>query len=232
MLKKFLIKYAPWLGKYKRLWIAYRDSRSSVRTSYSQYGEDAYLWELLSGYDLGDSVYVDVGANHPTDISNTYLLYRKGLRGYIVEPNEELIGLFRRFRNKDVPLAIGCSNHTAVLPFHISRTPVISSFANDRPVDLLKTVYVPVMPLDQALSAFPVSFINLLSIDVEGLNYEVLQGARQTVDRSLLVCIEYDREEEIALFSSFLGNQFTLLKTIHCNLVYLNEKLAAEKRLK
>lgn len=219
----------PWLGKYKRFWVAYKDSVSSARSSYSQYREDIFLWETLSQYDLSHSVYVDVGANHPTDISNTYLMYRKGLTGYVVEPNEELINLFRRFRKKDVPLAIGCSNRSAILPFHISRTPVISSFAGDRPGDLLKTVYVPVMPLDEALSAFDITYINLLSIDVEGLNFEVMQGARETIKRSLLVCIEFDREEEIPVFNDFMGAGFTLLKTIHCNLIYLNRDLAAKK---
>lgn len=230
MIRRLMIKYFPGAGRYKRFFVACRDSLASSKASYSQYGEDRFFLETLKQFDLSGSVYVDVGANHPTDISNTYLLYRLGHKGYIIEPNEELVGLFRRFRKRDVPLMIGCSNKSAILPFHISRTPVISSFSGERPVDAVRTIYVPVMPLDDALSAFDIPFISLLSIDVEGLNREVVEGASRTISNSLLVCLEFDREEEVPVFVDMMRPDFELIKTVHCNLIFLNKKLAAARK--
>lgn len=231
MLKDWLVRHMPGLGKYKRILVAWVDAAKPVRKSYSQYGEDVFISDTLSRYNLAGSVYVDVGANHPTDISNTYLLYRKGMHGIVVEPNAELIRLFKKFRKRDIPLMIGCSNKAAVLEFHISRTPVISSFSQDRPVDTLRTEYLPVMRLDDALAGFSFDCISLLSIDVEGLNFQVIEGAKSTIGRSLIICLEYDSPEEIDKFSHFLGSDFELLKTVHCNLIYLNKKLAASRAL-
>lgn len=225
MLKKYFVEHLPFLGKYKRYWVALYNSLLPAKSSYSQHQEDIVFWEILKDYNHSDSIFIDVGANHPTDISNTYLLYRKGLKGIIIEPNEELVSLFRKFRKRDTPLMIGCSNEVAVLSFNISKTPVVSSFSNEREVNTYRTVYLPVLPLDTVLQNIQYGFISLLSIDVEGLNYQVLQGAQKTLDRVLLLCVEYDTEEEKKQIEQLLGARFELKGDIGCNLLYLNKEL-------
>jgi FkbM family methyltransferase len=233
MLKIFLINNFPYLGRFKRLAKAWFHNISPVKTSYSQHQEDKYIFEFLQQYDLTGAVYIDVGANHPSDISNTYLLYRNGFQGIIVEPNQELIGLFRRFRKKDIALMIGCSNMNTILPFHISKTPVLSSFSNDRQdLNIFKTHYLPVMQLDAAVLNIPFDFISLLSIDVEGLNYEVLEGSKQCIERSLLICIEYDGEEDKQRYISLLGPGFQLSQEFGCNMLFINTHLQNKLRKK
>ena len=229
MLRSFLINHFPALGKYKRYVVAFKDHTSSIRKSYSQHREDVYILELLKKYDLTGSVYVDIGANHPTDISNTYLLYRNGMHGIIIEPNEELADLFKKFRKKDIILRIGCSNISAVLKFNISKTPVVSSFARHDDVNVYRSLYVPVMPVDDALSHLDAKYISFLSIDVEGLNLEVLEGALKTLKNALLLCIEYDTDEEKAKFQSILGSDFDFLSKFGCNMLYLNKALHKQK---
>jgi FkbM family methyltransferase len=231
MMKDFLVNNFAFLGKYKRWVVAFFDSILPTKATYSQHKEDEFIWSTLQQYDLTGSIYVDIGANHPTDISNTYLLYRKGLHGIIVEPNEELVKLFRKFRKKDIPLMIGCSNITALLKFNISRTPVISSFTTDRDVDIYKSVYLPVIPIDTALLHLDFQYISFLSIDVEGLNYEVLQGATNTIQKSLIVCIEYDSEEEKEKLTKLMGAGFEILAIYGCNIIYFNKELKNKKRL-
>lgn len=225
MIKQILVDHFPSLGRFKRWGVAWNHHVRPPRATYSQHQEDRFILEFLSGYDLEGSIYVDVGANHPSDISNSYLLYRNGLKGIVVEPNKELISLFHRFRKRDIALAIGCSNSSAVLPFHVSKTPVLSSFAGERDVNTYKTEYLPVMKLDDALTNFSYKYISLLSIDVEGLNFEVLEGAASTVKRSLLVCLEYDAADERDRFAALLGGKFTPLGEFGCNLLFVNEDL-------
>lgn len=226
MLKQFLVNHFPVLGKFKRFGKAWYHAIQPTKKSYSQHGEDVIIADFLANFELSGSVYVDVGANHPSDISNSYLLYRKGFRGIIVEPNQELAGLFKKFRPKDIALAIGCSNENAILPFHVSKTPVLSSFANTRDANVYKTLYLPVIRLDDAIRHLEFEFISLLSIDVEGLNYEVLQGARTTLDRSLLICLEYDTDEDREKFSQVLGDGFELYREMGCNLIFINKGLS------
>jgi FkbM family methyltransferase len=176
---------------------------------------------------LDNAMYVDIGANHPTDISNTYLLYRRGQRGLVIEPNQELLGLFKKFRKRDIALGIGCGNKSTVLKFNISKTPVLSSFSDDRSINIASQVYLPVIPLDLALANIDCPVISLLSIDVEGLNMEVLEGAVESLKKTLIDYIEYDTEEERGRFDNFLKEDFELKKQIHCNLLYINKKLSA-----
>ncbi len=229
MIKNFFINNFPFLGKFKRYFVALKDCIFSIQPSYSQHMEDGYIWKILEGYNLEGSIYVDIGANHPTDISNTYLLYRKGLHGIIIEPNSELVRLFKLFRKKDISLMIGCSNKNAVLPFNISKTPVISSFNNSRDINVYKTLFLPVMPVDDVLSYFHPEFISLLSIDVEGLNMDVIKGGKETIMKSLIICVEFDSLEEKNKIVTLLGNEFQFLKEMGCNLLFLNNSLSERK---
>ncbi|HEV2479870.1 MAG TPA: FkbM family methyltransferase [Puia sp.] len=229
MIRNFLIENFPSLGRYKRLGKAWYDHIQPGKETYSQHREDVFIWKFLQGYDLAGSMYVDVGANHPSDISNSYLLYRNGLQGVIIEPNPELIKLFQRFRKRDIALAIGCSNTNTVLPFHISKTPVLSSFTTDKREDTrtFKTRYLPVMQLDHALSHIPLEFISLLSIDVEGLNVQVLQGATETAKKALMICLEFDTPQDKQEYLSILGPDFKPVGEFGCNLILVNQPLEA-----
>jgi len=230
MIKSYLVNHFPSLGKFKRFVKAWYHGVQRTKSSYSQHGEDAIILEILSHYDLKNSVFIDVGANHPSDISNSYLLYRKGYRGIVIEPNQELIGLFRKFRPGDIALPIGCGNTNTVLPFHISKTPVLSTFMDSRDANVYKTMYIPVMRLDDAVRDIEFDFISLLSIDVEGLNYEVMEGGWETINKSLLLCLEYDTEEDRQKFSDFLGEDFELYQDIGCNLLFVNKALSRRRR--
>ena len=87
------------------------------------------------------------------------------------------------------------------------------------------------MPVDMALKDFKFDFINLLSIDVEGLNFEVLQGGVKVLEKSLVLCIEYDQDYEKQTLFNFLGKNFKLIKTAGCNLIFLNNNLSEKYKL-
>jgi FkbM family methyltransferase len=223
-MKHFLIKHLPFLGKYKRYYKAFLNSMAGARQSYSQYGEDEFIFDTLKKIrsNPADEIYIDVGANHPTDISNTYLLYRNGYKGIAIEPNRELINLFKRFRKRDIALEIGCGAEAAVLPFYISPTPVISSFKQSADNAGYQKKYIPVFPLDNVLLKLDISGITFLSIDVEGMNYEVLQGAAVTLSKCKIICIEFDDDVEKEKIKQLLMQHFELIREIHCNLIFLN----------
>ncbi len=221
-------KYLPFLGKYKRVFVAIKHSLFP-KNGFAQHGEDIFFKKYINDHkiDVKQFEYIDVGANHPTDISNTYLLYRMGMRGTIVEPNRELVRLFKWFRKEDRALEIGVSNTNTVLEFFISKTPVISSFKKDwMSSEVMKSTFVPILTLDNAVENLIEKPIFLLSIDVEGLNLEVLEGAKNVVQKSLLVCLEYDDEAQKNEFLSILGSDFKLLTTLSCNIILENKLIS------
>lgn len=219
----FFIKYFPFVGKYKRYLVALKAVFTPRRRTYAQEREDVILLKLLNDSQSTFSVgYVDVGANHPTDISNTYLLYRNKYRGFLVEPNPELCDLLTSFRPNDKVLNIGIGSVAEVAPLFISRTPVGSSFDQsffkERRQALDRVAYVPVMSLDQAFSALDVQSIGILSIDVEGWNLRVVETASAVIALTYILCIEYDdldeRESILALVPDF-----QLISDNGCNLI-------------
>lgn len=225
MIKNFLIEYFPWVGKIKRFFHALYH-QLLLKNSYSQFGEDAYLIELIKKLRVSKYTYIDVGANHPTSISNTYLLYRSGMSGIVIEPNSELITLFKIFRKRDIPLQIGCSNFSSISLFHISKTPVISTFTkehnfyNSNNIDRIS--YVPVMKLDDAISNLNHSYISLLNIDVEGWNKEVLMGAINTCEKAAILCIEFDSDDDLVEYKNILGHNFMMDRIFGCNVIFIN----------
>jgi len=227
----FIATHAPWLGPPVRYARAARDAMLPPRSSYSQHGEDAYLQGLLEAYDLRRGIYVDVGASHPTTISNTYLFYRCGLRGVTIEPNVEYVTLHRKFRPRDMVLSAGCGSKAGVAVLQVSKTPVLSRVVAHEPAQrsagpltgaVLRHDLIPLLPLDAALQGIEFDWIFLLSIDAEGLDLEVLRGAGETLRRALFVCIEAHNEEERSAIQAHLGAGFALERAMACNLIFRN----------
>jgi len=155
---------------------------SYATQSYSQEGEDMVLHRIFEDRDHG--FYVDVGAHHPSRFSNTCFFYRRGWRGINIEPNPEAISLFMKERKRDINLQLGVSNVEGRLTYYKFDEPALNTFDPDivnlRLADtsykLLTTCKIKVERLDQILSTnLPVdTAIDFLSIDVEGLDLQVL----------------------------------------------------------
>lgn len=62
--------------------------------SYSQAGQDQFVYDLLGP----NGTFLDIGASHPTEMSNTYGLELMGWRGICVEIEHSLCELLRQHR--------------------------------------------------------------------------------------------------------------------------------------
>jgi FkbM family methyltransferase len=153
-------------------------------SAYSQEGEDIILSRLFEEQPCG--FYVDVGAYHPQRFSNTYLFYKRGWKGINIDPNVDSIAAFRRFRQRDINLAIGISNEVGELHYHRFNEPALNTFdevlASERSripgYHLLSTITVPVTRLDVVLQEhLPRNErIDFLSVDTEGYDLKVLRS--------------------------------------------------------
>jgi hypothetical protein len=70
-------------------------------TSFSQAGQDVFVHKVLEGKTEG--VFLDVGAGHPVNLSNTYALEQQfGWRGYLIEQNDIAAQMLRTDRKSAV----------------------------------------------------------------------------------------------------------------------------------
>lgn len=212
----------PVLGRLTRWIEAAMSAIIPTDQSYSQHGEDTWILKEISNYDLINSMYVDVGANQPAKISNTYLFYRIGLRGISIDANEEMIGLHRRFRPHDISICCGCGSEAKVEKFTITKVSVLSGFGQT--TSAWHTLHMPILTLDQIMASFKCEWIFFLSVDVEGMDYAVLRGSSNTLKKSLFASIEANSESEGSQICEFMQREgFRYLKTFGCNLMFKNE---------
>ncbi len=156
----------------------------SLRVSYSFTGEDRLIESLLKKSITYNGFYVDVGCNHPVFLSNTYLFYRRGWRGIGIDANADLIKKFRWYRPRDKVVASLVSNRVEPLEFMKLTNNVLSTvhstYMNDfleQGQKILKKEVMQPRTLSSILDELhcPHEF-DLLSIDVEGHDWNVLQS--------------------------------------------------------
>jgi FkbM family methyltransferase len=219
-----LDKVLPFAGPIKRFIYAFWHASTPMRKSYSQFGEDTMIAGEFEGWVPEETMYVDVGANHPTQISNSYLLYRKGYHGITIEPNAELVKLHRIFRRRDIQVNAGCGSKATLLQFYVSRTPVLSSFSKKEVKHFSRLEYLPILTIDQLLAPFKDNRIAFLSVDTEGFDLDVLLGAKETLKRTHLVCVEANDLGERDKIQEMMSENFEHFATVGCNEIFRHRK--------
>lgn len=213
-MKEWLARTFPRLANLRWWAQALADSARPAR-GFAQNGEDAFLLERLCEVDPSRAIYLDVGANHPTRLSNTYLLYRAGWSGLTVEPNPAFRALHRCFRPRDVFVNIGVGRTPGLLLFHHHIWAVLSGFGVQSETGARHSEYLPVLPLDAFQPMLRPADVTVLSIDVEGLNSEVLESGTSLLPRVDYLVIEYG-EEEGQIVSFLRAHGFTVIhRTVH-----------------
>jgi FkbM family methyltransferase len=169
-----------------------------VALAYAQDGEDMVLRRLV-GQQV-DGFYVDVGAHDPFRFSNTCYFHRNGWRGINIDADPDAIAAFRRARPRDVNLCVGVSDTPGRMNFYRFNEPALNTFdaalASERTrmpaYRLLERIEVPVRRLDDILTEYvpPGQVIDMLSIDVEGLDAQVLMSNDWSRFRSRFLLVE------------------------------------------
>jgi FkbM family methyltransferase len=155
------------------------------RISFSQCGEDLLVDHIfrLRGFEFPS--YLDIGANDPFSLSNTALFYGKGCRGINIEANPQLISRINRYRKNDINLNIGIGRDEGELDFYILSDSTLSSFSKDETTRLtipgkIKIVAVKKIKLTTLEKVIDTycngKFPDFLSIDVEGMDLEILHS--------------------------------------------------------
>ncbi len=174
--------------------------------TYAQHGDDLMALNLFNLLGVKKPSYLDLGAHHPTTISNTRLLYERGSRGVNVDANPDLIKLFEAERPLDRNVCIGISVKVGFEPFQMfSPTSGRNTFSVDEAARVTRdegrqVVLSPTFPVTtinelvrrECHGTFP----DFLTTDIEGLDYDVLASADfKTYGYPLVICVETRRDE-------------------------------------
>lgn len=151
--------------------------------SNSQFGEDMVIRSLLDNAQRG--FYVDIGSFHPVYYSNTYYFYCRGWKGVNVDANPKSLELFKALRPRDINVE-ACIHPkvNSTTTFYDFENPAFNTcdstmaeLALSKGVKLIGKRNLHTMTITECLDKYvPKDItIDLLSIDVEGLDEQILE---------------------------------------------------------
>tara|TARA_X000000950_G_C13900794_1_gene654814 strand:+ start:2607 stop:3308 length:702 start_codon:yes stop_codon:yes gene_type:complete len=216
----------------------HRKSKPYSRRSYSQCGEDLIVNFIFSSLLKIDSPsYFDIGAFHPFKMSNTYLFYARGSKGICVESSPIQFEIIRKERPNDLCLNIGISgNETTKMKFFDFDYPELSTFseeiANQNKIfsKMKKTIEIDTISINKLIEKYNNSYVpDFLSLDVEGLEYEILSNLNFKKYRPKVFCIEtinnLTEKKNYELINFVESQGYKLYADTYINSIFVDKKL-------
>ena len=212
------------------LYIVYSFLISYTQKFYSQTGED----ELLSVYlpELNGR-YTDVGAGQPVRGSNTYYFYKKGWSGILIDPlrfNQKLNHIFRK---RDIKLESIIADQNKFLNFYefypgeySTTVKKVADNLVERSIKLKNTYKVRCLPLGSLDILMKPTEPSLLSIDVEGMDLNVLKSNNWRKITPRVICVEEDApvnsHSEISKYLKTVGYKY--IESTGLSSIYVHEE--------
>jgi FkbM family methyltransferase len=197
MYKTLILKF-PWLYELIQ---SYRDvylhRECLINKSFAQHEEDVEIMRLLK---LANATgpYFDAGCNHPFKLSNTYLLYLNGWRGFCVDPLPRFKKLYKKWRPEDVFECIGIGEKIGELSLFEFEADVLSTLDQSLADEYIRQGYkfrrqiqTKIKSIDSVLESSGVAGpISLLSVDIEGHELSALKSITLDKWRPVFICLE------------------------------------------
>lgn len=153
----------------------------------SQFGEDVFVARFFAGSPAG--TWLDVGAFHPRIASNTARLRRRGWTGINVDADPVKMRLFRWFRASERNVCAAVAGPAA--GHALLRRRARSSYGSmDRVETTAGPGGLPTRTVAEVLAETDPERVDFVSIDVEGLEDEVLAGFPFDRYTPELFCVE------------------------------------------
>ncbi len=188
--------------------------------SYAQEGEDLLLLRAIGDKGLG--FYVDVGAHHPRRFSNTYLFYRRGWRGINIDAMPDSMKAFNKERPRDINIEAAISDSNSEITYLMLNEPALNSFdaqlscsrAQGGAYRIIAEKKVLTRTLAQLLTEYlpQNQIIDFLSVDVEGMDLNVLRSNDWNRFRPRLVLVECLSTESLQTSLQAEVSQFLMEK--------------------
>ena len=191
-------------------------------------------------------VYIDVWANHPSRLSNTFFFYKfRWWTGVNIEPNPSLHKKFIFSRNKDINLNVWISSDAWKLNFYEFSPDTLSTFSNESSQDYIKQWHtlsaeyeIPVIPLSEIFSKYSQKYgkIDFLSVDTEWYDMTVLRSndwIKYRPSAIVLETLEYKKDggwvKLMEEFWPFLKEKWYMVYAdTYINTIFISDEFARE----
>ncbi len=196
---------------------------------YSQHGEDFLLDQLIA--NKANGFFVEVGCIDGMRFSNTLTFEKRGWRGICVEAHPEYIEALKvnRPSSEVVHCAVSDSNRKNV-PFYTNHRGSLSTLDKSKEADFqdkfgayfsgFVEVSVEQKTLSTIINDYYVREIDVLSIDVEGTEYDVLRGLNIGDIKPKIIIIECDSRQSENQIDDLLNPSYSKVTKVEQNIIY------------
>lgn len=231
-------------GRIKgKLQAGYLILKGKVQPSFSQAGEDQIIRYLVNDcLQLNNPSYLDIGTYHPVLGNNTYYFYLRGSRGVCIEPNPFFAPLIRKHRRHDVFLqaGVGVGQETSsdyfLFPDQYAGWNTFSKTdaenrSTETGIAYRKMENVPLVTVNDVMAKHFDGWPNFISLDVEGLDLQILQSIDFEKYRPEIICVETitfsnsNEQEKIDDISSFVkGKGYFVFADTYVNTIFCRKE--------
>ena len=172
------------------------------QVSYAQCGEDLIIAHVFRALGIDRPFFMDIGAHHPKYLNNTYFFYKQGATGVNIEPDPHLIKAFGSVRPNDANLNFGVTDEPGerVADLYIFSIPTLNTFskeeaehvaASDARQRVVSVEKIRIRNVNEVLAEHAAERrIDLLSMDVEGLDEKLIMAWDFSMYKPLVICLE------------------------------------------
>lgn len=214
------------------------------KVSFSQCGEDLIV-DFLFTWQLGIKIiaYMDIGANHPFRLNNTYLFYRRGCTGVNIEPDSSLFANLKKERPRDFNInkGIGFADKTEIADFYVMSLKALNTFSKEEAerinkiegYSIKKVQRTELLNVNEVLAQhFSKKELDFLSIDVEGLDLKILRSVDFKKYKPKAICVETtefnqkpEQKKESAIQNYLFENGYFAYADTFINTIFVRKEL-------
>ena len=210
----------------KRL-LGIQEQLKYLPNSFSQDSEDEIVEKIFWGKNQG--FFVDIGAHHPVDYSNTYKFYIKGWTGINIDPRPNIMLEFDKIRPKDINLEMAIGDKQGDEEYYMFDPPGVNTFIKEialgrNMLNGFKHIDTKKVKTDRLVNVFDKYVgekrIDFLNIDVEGYEMNILnQNDWDRYRPNVIICemLFQNSNENPFPIKSVPGSEFwSLVENLNC----------------
>jgi FkbM family methyltransferase len=221
--------------------LAHYYSFKDANRSFSQCGEDLIIEYAFKNYlNIHNPTYLDIGAHHPSLLSNTYLFYLKRCSGVCIEPDPFLFSTIQKERKRDICLnsCVGAESMDRV-DFYIMSSRFLNTMSREDALryqsygnqKIEQVVQLKMISVNDICQRYFHAGPNLVSLDVEGAEMAILKAFNFSLYRPEIMCIETltytedTNERKIIEIIDFMkSNGYFVYADTYINTIFIDEQ--------
>lgn len=214
--------------------------------TYSQAGEDAIASYFFSSLGIQKPTYLDIGTNDPIYGNNTFLFYKRGSRGVCIEADPSLMPAIRKARHNDVLLNAAVTfDDRKEAEFYIFEERAHNTLSKeeaeirqqDQRSRLVDTIRIPLVSINEVIAQHLKKAPDFLSIDVEGVDLEILKSLDLERFRPALICAEtvafswdHTNEKDSEIGAHLQSKDYEVYADTHINTLFADRRLLRKRK--